>query len=66
MRETEIGNCSVCKNESIPVNRKYYHYGIKCDCHSPDHFEIVYHCSNCTPIPPKTTLVHIKPINNGQ
>ena len=56
----EVNNCSICGNLT-EVSRKYYHYGIKCDCHSPEHFEIVWHCKNCTPIPPKKTTIYIKP-----
>ena len=56
----EVSKCDICGNEG-PVQRKYYHYKIKCECCSsggkPQHFEIVRHCSNCTPKPPK----YIKP-----
>lgn len=60
----EVGDCSVCgKKEVIGINRKYFHYDIKCDCHSPTHFEIVHHCNDCIPKPPKKTVVYIKPID---
>lgn len=58
----EIGKCSICSKTGIQLIRKYYHYGIKCECHSPDHFEIVFHCKDCVPVPPESTLVHIKPL----
>lgn len=35
----EFGKCDYCGKETT-VQRKYYHYDIKCDCHSPNHFEI--------------------------
>lgn len=60
----EVGDCSICgKKDVVGINRKYFHYDIKCDCHSPKHSEMVYHCNDCIPIPPKTTIVHIKPID---
>ena len=52
--EMEWGTCPSCKKEG-PINRTYYHYAIKCECHSPTHFEIVYHCNECEPQEPKTT-----------
>jgi hypothetical protein len=61
--DVEFGNCKICKKEDIPINRRYYHYDIKCECHSPNHFEIVYHCNNCEPKPPQKTQIWIKPID---
>lgn len=52
----EIYQCSICKKVG-PVNRKYYMYRIKCECHSPWHFELVYHCTDCIPVEPKQTRV---------
>ena len=47
----EHGLCQYC-GYSGPINRKYYYYGIKCECHSPEHFEIVWHCDKCEPKDP--------------
>lgn len=55
----EIGTCDICKLEK-PINRHYYHYDIKCDCHSPNHFEIVRYCSDCKPVEPNVTNITIK------
>lgn len=54
--EMEWGTCSVCKKDG-PINRTYYHYVIECECHSPSHFEIVYHCNECEPVEPRTTKI---------
>ena len=60
MSDIEVGLCDICK-EQHTLQRKYYYYGIKCDCHSPEHFEIVRHCSVCTPQPPETITIHRTP-----
>ncbi len=60
--ESEWGTCSLCKKEG-PIKRTYYHYVIKCECHSPSHFEIVYHCNDCQPVEPKTTKVTLRTEN---
>jgi hypothetical protein len=57
--DIEYGACEVCYKEA-PLSRKYYHYDIKCECHSPKHFEIVRHCKDCTPKEPKTTKIRYK------
>ena len=58
--ELESGTCDVCKKTDVILTRKYYHYrSIKCECHSPNHFELVRHCADCTPKPPETTKVVI-------
>lgn len=59
----EIGTCSVCKEETIGINRKYFNYDIKCECHSPNHFELVYHCNNCIPIEPVITKMTVNTEN---
>ena len=59
MGEIEQNKCTMCGIVAI-VQREYYHYDIKCECHSPNHFEIVWYCKNCTPEEPKTTRIHIK------
>lgn len=59
--EIEIGTCDVCGAKGVKVNREYYHYpNIKCECHSPCHFEICYYCDNCKPVEPKETKITIK------
>jgi len=58
--DVEHGECDVC-GKSSDLSRMYYHYDIKCECHSPEHFEIVRHCSGCTPVPPAKTTITIKP-----
>lgn len=57
------GKCDICGKEAN-LTRKYYKYGIKCECHSPEHFEIVEHCSECTPVAPDRTAITIKPIES--
>lgn len=57
--ENEHGQCSVCGKDGI-VERTYFHYDMKCECHSPNHFEIIRHCSTCTPKEPTETRVSIK------
>lgn len=60
MNDIEIGICDIC-GEKRALQRKYYKYGIKCDCHSPEHFEIVSHCNTCIPNPPEKTTILLKP-----
>lgn len=55
----EYGICPYCK-EKKPLNRTYFRYNIKCECHSPYHFEIVCHCSTCIPIEPKETRITLR------
>lgn len=50
----EFGKCEICGEEGS-LQRTYYRYDIKCECHSPNHFEVVRHCSKCKPEEPKTT-----------
>jgi len=59
----EIGWCDICNKPDVQLIRKYYNYDIKCECHSPNHFEIVWHCKDCKPTPPEKTTVCIKPID---
>lgn len=57
--EVMIGKCMYClklKN----LDRKYFHFNIKCECHSPNHFEIVEHCMSCTPKCPSYTSIILK------
>lgn len=60
--DIEVNVCSTCK-KTKPVSRKYYHYDIKCECHSPDHFEIVWYCEDCQPKEPTETKVTFKTSN---
>lgn len=54
----EYGLCEVC-GEEAPLRRTYFHYNIKCECHSPNHFEMVRHCETCEPVEPTETKVII-------
>ena len=49
--DKELGYCEYC-GELTKINRKYYKYGVKCECHSNEHFELVYHCNYCEPVDP--------------
>lgn len=62
MADIECGNCSVCKKENvIGIERTYFRYeSLKCECHSPCHFEIVWHCPTCLPKEPSETKVILK------
>lgn len=65
----EVGTCSVCKKEKVPVNRKYYYYDIECLCCNrvdDDHFEIVYHCTNCEPKPPRKVSCSLNPLEEDE
>lgn len=59
------GKCDVCGKESN-LNRKYFYYGIQCECHSPEHFEIVEHCDDCVPVAPERTRITIKPSDHRE
>lgn len=59
MGDVEFGKCEVCGVDSN-LTRTYFRYDIKCECHSPQHFEVVRHCSSCTPEEPKTTNVELR------
>lgn len=58
--EAEYGRCDVC-GKSATLVRTVFEYDFKCQCHSPNHFELVRHCTDCTPEPPKETTVTVKP-----
>ena len=36
--DIEIGTCEVCGKQGVQLLREYFHYGIKCECHSPRSF----------------------------
>ena len=59
MGDVLFGRCDCCGKET-DVQRKYFYYAIKCECHSPEHFEIVSYCKNCVPVAPKITNITIK------
>ena len=61
--EIECGKCSICGKVG-PVLRRYYYYGIDCECCSSPygHFEIVWHCADCEPEPPRRIYLYMKPI----
>lgn len=54
-----MGKCDVCHTENVSLSRKYYHYNIKCECHSPNHAEFVSHCGNCVPVEPLETKLTV-------
>lgn len=63
MGDSEQGICNCCGKEG-PVNRTYFRYeAIQCECHSPVHFEIIWHCNNCIPVEPAVTKIEIKSEN---
>lgn len=48
-----IGTCEICGEKMVYLKRTYFKFdGIKCECHSPCHFELVNHCHQCVPKPP--------------
>lgn len=55
----EHGICEVCGNEDF-LTRTYFRYPIKCECHSPQHFELIRHCKNCTPKEPEITKIQLR------
>ena len=64
--DVETGFCDIC-GRGRHLQRKYYRYPIPCDCcnkKEDNHFEIVRHCAQCTPVPPKKLTVVMKPIDD--
>jgi hypothetical protein len=57
--DSEYGICEIC-GKKANVIRTYFHYDIKCECHSPNHFELICHCKDCVPKEPKTITVIVK------
>ena len=55
-RYIEFGKCDYCGKETY-IKRKYFYYNIKCDCHSPRHFELRHYCEDCEPRIPHETKV---------
>lgn len=62
MGEIMYGKCEVCGKEGT-LTRTYYYYNIKCECHSPNHFEIVDHHIACIPKEPRETKIVFKTEN---
>lgn len=58
----EYGSCDVCKKETF-LQRTYFRYDIKCECHSPNHFELIIHCKDCIPKEPTTTKITLRTEN---
>jgi hypothetical protein len=59
----EVGTCEVCQREEVQLERTYFHYnipGIKCSCHSPDHFILIRHCPRCVPKEPEYTKIEFR------
>lgn len=57
--EIEFDKCEVCGKET-ELQRTYFRYDVKCECHSPNHFELVRHCIDCVPEEPKYTKISVK------
>ena len=55
----EYGKCEICGKEA-PLQRTYFNYDIKCECHSPNHFDLVRHCEDCVPKKPRETKVILR------
>ena len=67
--DAERGTCSVCQKIVNGITRKYYYYDIECDCcntKEDDHFEIVFHCNNCEPKPPRKVTCSLNPLKDGE
>lgn len=65
MDEFEDGYCDICHKKG-QITRDYYYYDINCECCGGDlHFEIVRHCQNCKPKPPKRISAIVKPIESS-
>lgn len=58
-----IGTCDICKKSDMRLYRTYFHYDLKCECHSPNHFDVVDHCEICVPVKPATTKAILKAEN---
>jgi len=59
------GQCGICKTYT-QLNRTYFHYDIKCECHSPYHFDLVEHCKNCIPKQPNETKINLKVMTQAE
>jgi len=65
--DAEFGRCDCCGKDAV-LNRKYFHYDIKCNCCGGNkHFELVRYCEKCTPRAPsrvRIVLENLKPIDD--
>ena len=59
MGDIECGKCDVCGKEG-QLQRTYFRYPIKCECHGPNHFELICHHKDCKPKEPRYTKVEFK------
>lgn len=59
-RENEIGKCECCGKDNVLLERTYFRYPFKCECHSPEHFILVRHCKECKPKEPEETKITLK------
>lgn len=65
MGDQEFGKCPKC-GRNAPLNRTYYYYDIPCECcqcSEHKHFEIVWHCDECSPIAPSVITPILKDDN---
>jgi len=58
--EIEFGMCEVCGKEKAQLQRTYFRYDIKCECHSPNHFSLVIHCKDCVAVESEETHIRMK------
>ena len=65
MGDVEFGTCDICGIDDY-ISRKYYSYDVICECHSPNHFELVYHCKNCLPVEPTETKILLRQESNNE
>jgi len=60
--EIEFDICEICGKETS-IERTYFRYDIKCECHSPYHFEFVRRCKDCVAKEPTETKITLKTSN---
>lgn len=53
----EYGICEICGKETF-MQRTYFRYDFKCECHSPYHFNLVRHCKDCVPDEPQEYKIY--------
>lgn len=54
------GKCDVCKKEAPLKRVTFYYPNVKCECHSPYHFELKEVCKDCEAKEPMETEVTFK------
>lgn len=62
MGDQMYGKCDVCGKEG-PLQRTYFRYPIKCECHSPEHFYSVDHHRECDPKEPGYQKIEFKTVD---